>query len=96
MRDEQYIYTRILSGIVSISSIIFRYLFIFIINWIGYSTRTEQFRKVKLLVFSLSMFLSGFLVLLSSANFEFTDKYFNGRYSDFNKDWFINVGSVIF
>lgn len=95
LRDQQFVYSKSLSLTISLTSIIFRYLFIYIIKWIGYTTRTEEYRKIKMLVFSISLFLSGFLVLLTSANFEFTNKYWNGRFSDFNKDWFVNVGSVI-
>ena len=36
------------------------------------------------------------MIILITANFEFTDKAFNGSYSDFNDEWFhINGRAII-
>jgi len=35
------------------------------------------------------------LIVLLSANFEFTTIMFNGKFSDFNKNWFYTNGNVI-
>jgi hypothetical protein len=33
--------------------------------------------------------------MLMSANFEFAPNIFDGKYSDFNLDWFIDIGSIV-
>ena len=33
--------------------------------------------------------------MVMSANFEFAPTIFDGKYSDFNLDWFIDIGSIV-
>jgi len=36
------------------------------------------------------------MIIIITSNFEFTDKIFNGQYSDFNEEWFrINGKNII-
>jgi len=85
LQKFNYVLSKSISLGISICCICFRYYFIFTVKKIGYATRTKEYRRIKLLVFSISFFISGLLVLLMSANFSFSDKHFNGRFSDFNK-----------
>lgn len=43
----------------------------------------------------MSFFNKCLLVILSTANFEFTEHYFNGSFSDINKYWFKRNGKSI-
>ena len=66
-----------------------------LIKKIGFHTKSSEIRMIKNCVFWLQFFSSGLMVLVMSANFDFTKLAFNGQYSDFNKGWFQDVGSVI-
>ena len=62
---------------------------------IGFETSSAEIRFIKNAVFIVSFINNALLVMVMSANFEFTSHVFNGKYSDFNLDWFIDIGSIV-
>jgi len=46
-------------------------------------------------VFAVAFINNALLIMLMSANFEFAPTIFDGKYSDFNLDWFIDIGSIV-
>jgi len=47
------------------------------------------------IIAKVSIFNKCALIILTTANFEFTDLAFNGEYSDFNKRWYSTNGIII-
>ena len=43
----------------------------------------------------MSIFNTGILIMLQSAYIKASNNTLSGDYSDFDKDWFENVGSII-
>lgn len=76
---------------IAMGNTCFRYLIIFIIKNIGFSTQTEEMQKVKAGVFIISFFNSAFLVLLMNAEVWLL----KGKYNDFSSDWYQSTGSII-
>ena len=50
---------------------------------------------IKYMIAKVSIFNKCALIILTTANFEFTDIAFNGEYSDFNKKWYTTNGIII-
>jgi len=61
----------------------------------GYDTCTKTTRVSKFLLSKISFFNKCILLILITANFEFSDTWFNGPYSDINEKWFQTNGKII-
>ena len=73
----------------------FRYVIIAAIRSTRMSSVSNETRHVKRAVTIVSFFNNALLIFLMSFNMEFSDRFFNGEFSDFSKDWFSEVGYVI-
>ena len=62
---------------------------------IGFDSLTTETNVTKRSVALLDFFNNCMLNVLIGANFEFTNLMFNGKYSDFNRDWFVVNGKII-
>lgn len=80
---------------LSLMTSITRYLIIFSIKWIGISSLSKETKRIKDAVFIFSFFNTGLLVLLINADFSYVSRFFTGKYSDFNAEWYSDVGSTI-
>lgn len=66
----------------------FRFIIIKVVRSIGMRTITKEIILIKNAVFAVSFVNNGLLVMLMSANFKYIPFTHDGRYSDFNFDWF--------
>jgi len=64
-------------------------------NLYGFDTLTKTSRVTKFLLSKISFFNKCVVLILITANFEFTDVFFNGPYSDINEKWFKTNGKII-
>jgi len=62
---------------------------------IGFKTSSSEIRFIKIAVFAVAFINNALLLMVMSANFEFAPTLFDGKYSDFNLDWFIDIGSIV-
>jgi len=74
---------------------IFKYIVLYNVTLLGIDSITKETNVLKVTFFVVSFFNNCMLIVLIGANFEFTDAMFNGKYSDFNKHWFISNGRII-
>jgi len=49
---------------------------------------TDETIRIKKVLTIISLFNKCIYIIILTANFEFTNRAFNGKYSDFNKEWF--------
>ena len=90
------IYTKFYLGIfISLMTSITRYLIIFMVKWVGFSSFSKEIKHIKGAVFIFSFFNTGLLVLLINADFAYFNRFFTGKYSDFNAEWYSDIGSTI-
>jgi len=61
----------------------------------GFDTRTKTIKVTKFLLSKISFFNKCIVLILITANFEFSDICFNGPYSDINEEWFKTNGKII-
>ena len=80
--------------ILSVVSYIFRYIIVYTVQHIGYDSLSKEIYAVRNAVFIVTFVNNALLVLIMSADFEKIN-YFQGKYSDFNQDWFSDIGSII-
>lgn len=89
-----------ISASINVINSILKLILIKLISLIGEDTRSATIRSIKVGVFITQFFNTGVLLLLASANFSETkvpylNSYDNGAYTDFNEDWYREVGSII-
>jgi len=65
------------------------------INKYGFASLTKQTKKIKEILYMMTFFNKCLLLVILTANFEFTDRFFNGPFSDFNEEWFKRNGKSI-
>jgi len=88
------------SILIAIFGSILRNTIISLITWIGFRTFANQYRKTLQVLF-VSYFINSVLVLvLVNTNFEnsrvpFVKHIFTGAYTDFSRDWYDKIGSII-
>jgi len=88
LETELKIIKSVLGVILSIISFAFRFIIIRVVHSIGMKTISGEIAQFKNAVFIVSFVNNGLLIMLMSANFEAIPLTHNGRYSDFNFDWF--------
>ena len=75
-----------------------RYLIIFLVRQIGLKTESLQMMHVCSKVFYTQLINTGFMTILSNANFKNTPLEFipiYNNYQDFSEEWYTDVGSTI-
>lgn len=66
-----------------------------LIKFIGIASLSKETKIIKDAVFGFSFFNTGCMYLLMNADFAYLNIFFTGKYSDFNKQWYSDIGSVI-
>ena len=80
---------------ISIFNYSLRGLIIYFVKKIGYDSLTKEISLIRFFIAKVSVFNKCVLIILTTANFEFTDYAFNGTFSDFNKKWYKTNGIII-
>ena len=81
--------------LIALVNFIFSYVFRYVVQLIGVESFTKEVKILKNVFTLMSVFNSCLIILIISANFEMTDKAFNGEYSDFTPDWFRTNGKIV-
>ena len=85
--------------LIIIVNTVIRMVVIIIINKVGCSTESQQMKYITDSVFLCIFFNTGFLLMLVNANLEMQGylvaKHFKGGISDFDQNWFTNMGDTI-
>ena len=94
------VYNLSISVMINIVNTVIKLILVNLIQIIGEDTRSATNRSVKMGVFVTQFFNTGILILLSSANFQYTNvpilnQYLRGQYTDFTSDWYKDVGAII-
>ena len=94
------VYNLSISLMINIVNTVIKLILVNLIQVIGEDTRSATNRSVKMGVFVTQFFNTGILILLSSANFQYTNvpilnQYLRGQYTDFTSDWYKDVGAII-
>ena len=80
-------------------NVILKTTIISLITWIGYDTHSELMTKITNGVFICLFFNTGFMLLLTNANFSDVSGWlavpFHGTYYDYSPRWYAMVGSVL-
>ena len=86
-----------ITGIIVVTNIVVRSMTKILVEKIGYHSRSFEGFKICKIIFFAQLLNVGFLRLLSNANFKnIGGKYiFNGNFSDFDKNWYFEVGPRI-
>ena len=71
-----------------------------IIDWVGCDTQSSEMSFVMMAVFFTTLFNTGFLLLIVNGNMQEQTAFpghrlLNGDLSDFNQEWFTQMGIVI-
>lgn len=85
---------------IVIADELLEYISDIIIDWIGFHSRSELAMRKKNIIFFLTFFHTGILLLLINANFSGTGipilgYIFHGKFQDFNSSWFFTIGAQI-
>lgn len=85
---------------ISVVNTVLRTILILLVKFIGEDTKSEQTRSVKVAVFITQFFNTAILLLLFNANMSETSiPFFSdvlaGEYTDFNNDWYTDIGCTI-
>ena len=81
-------------------NVILKLVTIKLAEWVGHDTHSAQRSFITNMVFMAQFFNTGILILIVSANlrehepFEFT-RNFDGQYTDYVPDWYVDVGLTI-
>lgn len=88
--------TNVVTGFIVVVNTILKEFAVRLITWIGYDTHSELITKITNGVFIALFFNTAIILLLVNANFAQyhlpLDKFFNGRFSDYEVNWFRYVG----
>ena len=90
--DRLKIIKSVLGVILSLISFVFRFIIIRVVRSIGMKTISNEIANIKNAVFIVSFFNNGLLIMLMSANFKAIPFTKDAKYSDFNFDWFQDIG----
>ena len=75
------------------------YVFRFIIMWniraLKYYSLSKETTITKWYIEKVGFFNKCLLIIMASADFEFSSSAFNGQYSDFNNEWYQHNGNII-
>ena len=80
---------------ISLVNYIFRFIIIRNIKNLRFKSLSKESFWIKYTISGFSFFTKCCLIVLLSANFEFTSIMFNGRFTDFNEIWFQTNGNII-
>jgi hypothetical protein len=94
------LYTKIVSISINVINFVLRTFLILLVKFIGEDTKSEQTRSVKVAVFITQFFNTAILLLLFNANMSEQDVplfsgALTGAYTDFNDDWYVDIGGTI-
>lgn len=91
--------TNFITGFIVVVNTIIKEIAIALITWIGYDTHSEQLTKITNGVFASLFFNTGFLLILSNANFSQYNlplkSTFNGPFDDYSPSWYVYVGNTL-
>lgn len=91
--------TNAVTGFIVVVNTIIKGYAIELITWIGYDTHSEQLTKITNGVFISLFFNTGFLLILTNANFSQyhlpLKNWFNGPYDDYSPDWYVYVANTL-
>lgn len=91
--------TNFITGFIVVVNTIIKTVAISLITWIGYDTHSEQLTKITNGVFVSLFFNTGFLLILSNANFSDyhlpLKSWFNGPYNDYSPSWYVFVANTL-
>ena len=69
-----------------------------LVHWIKYDNASVTVAKIVTIEYLLVYFNTGIIILVSNANLnaiEFENDYLDGRYSDFNYQWFMHMAPLL-
>lgn len=91
--------TNFITGFIVVVNTIIKTVAISLISWIGYDTHSEQLTKITNGVFVSLFFNTGFLLILSNANFGDyhlpLKGWFNGPFNDYSPAWYVYVANTL-
>ena len=65
-------------------------------SYVGAKTETILAQHITVGIFFCTFLNTGWLIVLSNANLEYYGlSFLNGKYSDFNTDWYLITGDII-
>ena len=87
------------TGFIVVVNIILSAIVINLITWIGYDTHSEMLAKITNGTFIAQFFNTALVLPLVQANFgevfPFLGHIFQGKYSDYDDDWYSKVGYLL-
>lgn len=90
-----YAITESISIAITIVNMIIREVCIVFIKMIGYHTQSGEISAIMTVIFIATFFNTGFLLLLTEANTQYTFlKFlpFTGPYTDLSENWYLDIG----
>jgi hypothetical protein len=84
--------------LIVLVNFIYRYLFLYLSNFLGFRNKASKSNWIKNTIFLANFFNLGLVVTMASSNsrnFKAISNLFDGIYSEFNANWFSDVGYII-
>jgi hypothetical protein len=93
-----YLFTNQNSLLIVLINFVYRYLFLYLADFVGFRSQASKGNWIKNTIFFSNFFNLGLVVTMASCNsrnFHAVSNLFDGIYSDFNANWFSDVGYII-